>query len=135
MKALALEVRLNETFRSSVSPDTLSYNHPVERPWPVLGREVAAVLVRSKRRKAPGSERREVVQRPLLWTVPYPLGPYLGWGPRALGTAAITFGVSCFGILASRFPRFCRSAIGITFPRCAQLHRGESGTVRADARA
>jgi hypothetical protein len=93
------------------------------------------MLVRSKRRKAPVSERREVVQRPPLWTVPYPLAPTLGGRHEPWGAAAITFGVSGFGFLASRFPRFCPLAVGITFPRCAQLHRGETGTMLVDARA
>jgi hypothetical protein len=135
IKALALEAGLNQSSRSCMPPDTLSYNRPVERPWPVLDREVAAMLVRRKRRKAPVSERREVVQRPPLWTVPYPLAPTLGGAPEPWGSAAITFGLSGFGFLASRFPRFCPLAIGITCPPCAQLHRGETGTVRADARA
>ena len=133
VKALALEAGLNESSRSCMSPDTLSYNRPVERPWPVLGREVATLLVRRKRRKAPVPERREVVQRPPLWTVPYPLALTLGGGHEPWGTAAITFGLSGFGFLASRLPRFCPLAIGITCPPRAQLHRGETGTVLATA--
>ena len=91
------------------------------------------MLVRSKRRKAPVPERREVVQRPLLWTVPYPLAPTLGEGHKPWRTAAITFGLSGSGLLASRSPRFCPLAIGITCPPCAQPHRGETGTVLATA--
>ena len=91
------------------------------------------MLVRSKRRKAPVSERREVVQRPPLWTVPYPLAPTLGGRHEPWGTAAITFGLSGFGFLASRFPRFCPFAIGITCPPCAQVPRGEPWSVRATA--
>src|SRR5215212_11751992 len=139
IKALALEARLDERSRSCMSPDTLSDNRPVERPWPVLGREVAAMLVRSKRRKAPVPERREVVQRPLLWTVPYPLAPTLGEGHKPWRTAAITFGLSGSGflasrslgfpvswlpgLLASRSPRVCPLAIEGSLPRRHQVYR------------
>jgi hypothetical protein len=116
-------------------PETLSSNGPLERPWPVLGRKVAAMLIRRKRGKVPISEGGKVVQRPLLWTASYLLASTLSGPSEPWGAAAITFGLSCFGFLASRLPRFCPLAIGTTFPRWVQLHWDKTGTELADARA
>ena len=116
-------------------PETLSSDRLLKRPWPVLGRKVAAMLIRRKRGKVPISEGGKVVQRPLLWTASYLLASTLSGPSEPWGAAAITFGLSCFGFLASRLPRFCPLDIGASFPLSAQPQGEASGADLADARA
>src|SRR5215217_7510478 len=134
VNGITLKAGLNQGSRSWMAPDTRSGNLPVEDPRPVLGRKVAPTRVRGKRRKSPISERAEVVQRLHIWTARHVLAPTFSWTPAPWSAVAITFGFSCFGFLASRFPRVCPLAIEGSLPRRHQAYRSAPGTVLADAR-